>query len=67
MDADFTIWSPEETFEVTISENQHKHKITPYTGEILFGKIESTFVNGVQVFNGVVLNKQPGKWILKKQ
>ena len=67
MDADITIWSPEESFEVKISENQHKHKTTPYTGEMLFGKIKSTFVNGVQVFNQIVLKKQPGKWILKNQ
>jgi len=67
MDADFTIWSPEENFEVRTIDNQHKHKISPYTGVVLFGKIEATYVNGIAVFNQKILNKKPGKWILKDQ
>ena len=65
MDADFTIWSPDEKFQVTKEENQHKHKITPYTNAILHGRIKATFVNGIEVFNQKLLNKKPGKWILK--
>ncbi|MGB0931597.1 MAG: amidohydrolase family protein, partial [Chitinophagales bacterium] len=67
MDADFTIWSPEENFEVTKAGNHHKHKISPYIGEHLFGKIKATFVNGALVFNQETLNRKAGKWILKKQ
>lgn len=67
MDADFTVWSPEESFEVTKADNHHKHKISPYIGAHLFGKIKATFVNGTPVFNQKNLIKKAGKWILKKQ
>lgn len=67
LDADFTIWSPEESFEVKQKDNQHKHKISPYTGAILFGKIKATYVNGIAIYHQEILNKKPGKWILKKQ
>jgi len=67
MDADFTIWTPEQSFEVKKIDNQHRHKISPYTGLVLFGKIEATYVNGIAVFNQKILNKTPGKWILKEQ
>lgn len=67
MDADFTIWAPEENFEVKEVDNQHKHKLSPYTGERLFGKIQATYVNGTAVFNQKIINKRPGKWIIKKQ
>lgn len=67
MDADFTIWKPAESFEVKEIDNQHKHKISPYTGRVLFGKIAATYVNGVAVFNQKILNKKAGKWILKQQ
>lgn len=67
MDADFTIWSPEESFEVKQINNQHRHKFSPYTEAVLFGKIRATYVNGIAVFNEKILNKKPGKWILKQQ
>ena len=64
MDADFTIWSPEKTFKASTENNYHKHKISPYIGTTLFGKIEATYVNGIEVFNQKILNKKAGKWIL---
>lgn len=68
MDADFTVWSPEENFLVEKKDNQHRHKISPYTGTTLYGKINATFVNGIAVFNNNQLqNKTVGKWIIKQQ
>ena len=38
-DADFVIWSPEETFTVTTGDIQHKNKITPYLDMQLHGVV----------------------------
>lgn len=66
-DADFIIWDPEKTFTVTESIIQHKHKITPYLNEELFGIVEEVFLKGSKVFEKnqyVQLNK--GNVILNK-
>lgn len=58
-DADIVIWSDEE-FMVKEENIHHKHKITPYLNEVLFGKVEQTFLNGIKVFDNntfVELNK----------
>ena len=66
-DADLTIWSPEMDFIVRKEANQHRHKISPYTGERLYGKVTATYVNGIAVFNKKLNNKTPGTWVFKKQ
>jgi allantoinase len=66
-DADLTIWSPGEIFTVAEEHIFHRHKITPYLGEKLFGVVKQTFVNGHTVFNdGKIINKNSGEVILKK-
>ncbi len=51
-DADFVVWSPEKKFVVTEKIIQHKHKITPYLNEELFGVVEQTWLKGEKVFDG---------------
>ncbi len=65
MDADLTIWSPEESFVISKALNLHKHKISPYTGENLSGRVLATYVNGTEVFNEKILDQPAGKWLLK--
>ncbi|GJM35438.1 MAG: allantoinase [Saprospiraceae bacterium] len=65
--ADFTVWSPEESFFVAKAENQHRHQISPYIGERLSGKIIATYVNGIAVFDQKIINKNIGKCIIKKR
>eukprot|EP00249_Psilotum_nudum_P002703 c15825_g1_i1 orf=317-1837(+) len=51
-DADILVWDPETSF--VIDEDfviYHKHKITPYTGKMLYGRVISTFVRGKLVFH----------------
>ncbi|MBL7813589.1 MAG: allantoinase AllB [Saprospiraceae bacterium] len=67
LDADFTIWQPEETFIVQKEENRHRHPLSPYNEKELFGRIEATFVGGEKVFHKTIINKNRGQWILKKQ
>ena len=47
-DADFAIWSPEETFVVEEHLIEHRHKLTPYRGETLYGVVHETWVRGVR-------------------
>jgi allantoinase len=50
-DADIVIWNPDERFTVRTELIHHRHKLTPYAGMELFGKIEETIVKGKCVFN----------------
>ena len=49
--ADVIVWNPEATFEVTKEIIQHRHKVTPYLGMNLSGKLISTYVNVNLVFD----------------
>lgn len=71
-DADLVIWSPESTFRVEAEKIQHRHKISPYLGLTLYGKVKQTFVQGNSVFENDTLNysftrKAAGTWLLKKK
>jgi allantoinase len=50
-DADFFIFSPEETFTVTHSNLYFRHKLSPYVGERLQGVVRKTFLRGKCVFD----------------
>lgn len=45
-DADFVVWSPEETFTVSEDLILHRHKVTPYLGAQLKGRVKATWVGG---------------------
>ncbi len=65
-DADIIVWNPDEKFKVTESIIQHRHKITPYLNQELFGVVEQTYVNGKNVFNnGNVIDLSNGKILLQ--
>jgi len=48
-DADFVVWSPEKSFSVTENIIYHKHKITPYLNEELYGVVEQTWLCGQKI------------------
>jgi allantoinase len=50
-DADLVIWNPDQQFTVTASALQHRHKITPYTGEVLSGVVQQTFLRGQNIYD----------------
>ncbi len=65
-DADLTVWEPETTFTVLEKDILHRHKITPYLGEKLQGKVMQTWVAGEQVFGeGGILKENQGQVLLK--
>ncbi|GAB4036540.1 allantoinase AllB [Spirosoma gilvum] len=50
-DADLVVWRPDQAFNVSEASLLHKHKITPYLHEELYGVIEQTYLSGNLVFN----------------
>ncbi len=65
-DADLVVWQPEEMFGVKTENIFHRHKITPYLGQQLFGKVKQTYVGGARVFEeGKMCNLNCGKVIQK--
>jgi allantoinase len=49
-DADFVIWEPEAKFRVEPAQLYHRHKVTPYAGRELSGRVEATFLRGRKIF-----------------
>lgn len=45
-DADLCVWDPDEEWTVRGEELEHRHKITPYEGERLRGRVKRTYVRG---------------------
>lgn len=45
-DADLVVWDPESHWEVHGADLQHRHKITPYDGATLQGRVVRTYSRG---------------------
>jgi allantoinase len=50
-DADLVVWDPDQKFTITKNEIKFRHKISPYIGETVYGKVEKTFVAGKCIYN----------------
>jgi allantoinase len=50
-DADVVVWDPDAAFTITPDIIQHRHKLTPYDGMELFGKVAVTYSGGRRVFD----------------
>ncbi len=67
-DADIVVWNPDATTKIDASIIHHRHKVTPYDGMELFGKVEKTFVRGQLVYdNGQFAAKPVGQFLLKER
>ncbi|MCF6403755.1 allantoinase AllB [Chitinophaga filiformis] len=65
-DADFVVWDPDRLFTVHAETLFHKHKLTPYVNETLYGVVEQTYIRGVKVFDqGNFTSLYQGKTILR--
>lgn len=61
-DADLVVIDPDKSFMVSSEIIQHKHKITPYLGNELYGLIEQTYLEGAKVYdNGEYTQLKKGK------
>ncbi len=59
-DADLVVWDPEGSFVATAENTFHRHSLTPYAGQALYGKVEMTFVRGVCVYADGRFPTEPG-------
>ena len=66
-DADLIVWDPDREFKVEPSTMHHRHKLTPYNGEVLRGVVEKTFVRGRMVYDGGEFFGPYGQIILRTQ
>jgi allantoinase len=64
-DADIVIWNPYREFRVTPEMIQHRHKLTPYAGEVLSGVVEKTFLRGQMVYDGGEFGEPNGQLLLR--
>jgi allantoinase len=52
LDADLVIWDPDETFVPERDQLFFRHKVSPYLGRELAGRVRETILRGVPVFDG---------------
>jgi allantoinase len=50
-DADLVVWDPDEEWTVEAQRLQQRHKLTPYAGRTMRGRVKTTFVRGVRVWD----------------
>jgi allantoinase len=63
--ADLVIWNPDQEFIVAASSLHHRHKITPYEGEVLSGVVEKTFLRGQKIYDGDFTDAPLGHMLLR--
>ena len=66
-DADIVIWNPDAEFRVEPALIHHRHKLTPYAGEMLQGVVEKTFLRGQIVYDGGEFSEPIGKIVLRER
>jgi allantoinase len=54
-DADLVVWDPDAEFTVDAAALQQRHKVTPYAGRRLRGRVMATFVRGQRVWDNGTL------------
>lgn len=65
-DADLVVFDENENFQISNEIIKHRHKITPYVGREVSGKIKTTYVRGHKVFdNDNFLNNPVGRPLLR--
>ena len=67
-DADLVVWNPDEQFTVEPSIIHHRHKLTPYEGRTLFGKVHQTYLRGEKIYDrGIFSDKSLGQKLLRNK
>jgi len=50
-DADLTFFDPDEKWRVRVEALHQRHKITPYAGRELRGKVRATYLRGTKIYD----------------
>lgn len=64
-DADIVVLNEKESFIVDESCIQHRHKVTPYLKNELFGVVKQTYLKGNLVFDSQIRQKYQGEIIFR--
>ncbi len=65
-DADLVVWDPEASFRVDPANLHHRHKLTPYAGQMLSGVVEATFLRGRKIYDRGRFAAEPSGAILTR-
>jgi allantoinase len=66
-DADLVVLDPEGTWKVKGEELHHRHKVTPYEGEVLRGVVRQTYLRGTLVVDqGKFVAMHQGKLLARE-
>jgi allantoinase len=58
-DADLVIWNPIREFQVEGKRLHHRHKLTPYEGNVFRGIVEQTFLRGRKIYDDGEFRGEP--------
>jgi allantoinase len=58
-DADLVIWNPEAGFVLTEEQVLHRHKLSPYLGQQLYGAVEATYLRGERIYSEKGIEEEP--------
>ena len=50
-DADIVVWDPNAAFTVNPELVYHRHKLTPYSGQEVYGRVQAVYVRGRLVYD----------------
>ncbi len=67
VDADIVVWNPDASFSVTGDMILHRHKVTPYEGTQLWGKVEATYLRGKKIYGEKGTHGPSGRIVLREQ
>jgi allantoinase len=51
LDADLVIWDPDDAHRIDADDLQFRHKISPYLGQVLHGRVRMTVLRGQVVYD----------------
>ncbi len=61
-DADLVVWDPDAEITIDAGQLQQRHKLSPYHGRRLRGRVHATFVRGTRVWeNGSIVSEPSGE------
>jgi allantoinase len=52
-DADLVVWEPERSWVVDPAALHQRHKVTPYAGRELYGRVRATWAGGRLAFGSL--------------
>lgn len=66
-DADLVVWNPDAEYIVEPTLLHHRHKLSPYAGQVLPGVVEATYLRGEPVYDGSFASAPTGRILLRSQ